>query len=237
MSVETYIGNELELFDKAKNWKSYYGNIIKPFLKGDVLEVGAGIGATTRTLCNGAQNKWVCLEPDAALASQINTLLKEKQLPACCELRTGTLADQSSGELFDTVIYIDVIEHIENDAAELIRAKNHLKPGGYLIILVPAHQWLYSPFDEAIGHFRRYNKNMLKAAIPPGFHQYQVIYLDSVGLMASVANKLFLKQSYPTQKQVLFWDSVLVPLSQLADVITFNAIGKSLLGIWRKKSD
>lgn len=234
MSVETYIGNELELFDKAKSWKAYYGNIIKPFLKGDVLEVGAGIGATTRTLCDGSQNKWVCLEPDKSLAGEIALKLQKNELPKCCELRTGTMADQSPDELFDAIIYIDVIEHIENDGAELQCANNHLKKDGHLIILVPAHQWLYSPFDEAIGHFRRYNKKMLTHAIPPGLFQHKLVYLDSAGLMASVANKLFLKQSYPTQKQVLFWDSALVPLSKLMDVIIFNSIGKSLLGIWKK---
>jgi SAM-dependent methyltransferase len=234
MSVENYIGNELELFDKAKNWKNYYGNKIKPLLKGDVLEVGAGIGATTKSLCNGDQNKWVCLEPDAALAKQVQLLLQQKDLPPCCELRIGTLEQQSNDELFDAIIYIDVIEHIENDAAELQRAKNHLKKGGNLIILVPAHQWLYSPFDEAIGHFRRYNKQMLKKAIPQDLKQQKLVYLDSVGLMASVANKLFLKQSYPTQKQVLFWDTILVPISRITDVISFNATGKSLLGIWQK---
>ena len=149
-------------------------------------------------------------------------------------MRIGTLEQQSPDELYDAIIYIDVIEHIENDAAELQRAFKHLKKNGHLIILVPAHQWLYSPFDEAIGHFRRYNKFMLKKAIPLGFTILKLAYLDSVGLMASVANKLFLKQSYPTQKQVLFWDSTLVPMSLITDVIIFNAIGKSLLGIWKK---
>lgn len=234
MAVENYIGNELELFDKAKNWKNYYGNIIKPFLKGDVMEVGAGIGATTRSLCDGTQNKWVCLEPDAELAKLITDKQQKKELPPCCELRVGTLEHQPIEELFDAVIYIDVIEHIENDGAELLRAKKHLKKGGHLIILVPAHQWLYSPFDEAIGHFRRYNKLMLKKAVPDGLTQLKLNYMDSVGFMASVANKLFLKQSYPTQQQVLFWDSTLVPLSKFSDVITFNSFGKSLLGIWRK---
>lgn len=231
---EHYIGNELELFDKAKNWKTYYGNIIKPYLKGDVMEVGAGIGATTRSLCDGSQNKWVCLEPDTQLATQIDTLLKKKELPMCCELRIGTLADQPVNELYDTIIYIDVIEHIENDASELQRASNHLKSGGHLVILVPAHQWLYSPFDEAIGHFRRYNKTMLKHAIPAGMKQHKLFYLDCIGLLASVANKLFLKQDYPTQKQVLFWDRTLIPISRLTDVLIGKSTGKSLVGIWKK---
>jgi SAM-dependent methyltransferase len=234
MPVETYIGSELDLFDKAKNWKGYYGKIVKPFLKGDVLEAGAGIGATTKTLCDGSQSKWVCMEPDAVLAGRIGNALQEKKLPQCCELRIGILAQQPPGELFDVIIYIDVIEHIENDKAELQLARDHLKQGGYLIILVPAHQWLYSPFDKAIGHFRRYNKPMLKKAIPAGMELNRLIYLDSVGWMASVANKLFLKQSYPTQQQVLFWDRTLVPLSFITDKIIFNSMGKALLGIWKK---
>ena len=75
---------------------------------------------------------------------------------------------------------------------------------------------------------------MLRKAVPQDLKQQKLDYLDGVGLMASVANKMFLKQSYPTQKQVLFWDSKLVPLSRFTDVISFNMIGKSLIGIWSK---
>ena len=109
-----------------------------------------------------------------------------------------------------------------------------MAPGGNLIILVPAHNYLFSPFDKAIGHFRRYNKKMLKKAAPKNLVQKKLIYLDSFGLFASLANKLLLKQSYPTLKQIKFWDNYIVPISRVMDKILFYSVGKTVVGIWQK---
>lgn len=232
--VTHYIGGELELFEKAVHWKKYYGSKLKPYLKGRVLEVGAGIGGTTLSLCDGTQNDWLCVEPDAALAASIEQLINNKQLPACCQLHVGTLEDIPPTELFDAILYIDVIEHIEDDRAELARAYAHLKPGGAILIIVPAHQWLYSPFDAAIGHFRRYSRPMLRRALPPQGRIVRLSYLDSVGLLASTANKLLLKQSQPNVKQIKFWDSFMVPISTFTDKLVLHNLGKSVLGIVQK---
>jgi SAM-dependent methyltransferase len=234
LNVEHYIGNELQLFEKAVNWKSYYGAMIQPYLKGTVMEVGAGIGATTQSLCNGKQEQWICLEPDQELASHIEKKINEQLLPSCCVLRKGILKEQPADEKYDTIIYIDVIEHIEDDAAELKEAASRLKAGGHLIILVPAHEWLFSPFDKAIGHFRRYNKRRLQQAVPQALKKIRLRYLDGVGLAASAANKLFLRQRYPTIKQILFWDTMMVPVSRVTDPLIGYAAGKSVLGIWQK---
>jgi SAM-dependent methyltransferase len=176
------------------------------------------------------------LEPDAALASRITELLRSRDLPACCRLHVGVLADLPAGEgLFDAILYIDVIEHIEDDAAELQRAYNRLAPGGAILIVVPAHQWLFSPFDKAIGHFRRYSRSRLRQVLPAGSHIQQLVYLDSVGLLASAANKLLLRQSYPTLGQIKFWDTTIVPVSRIADRVTGFALGKSVLAVVQKK--
>lgn len=230
-----YIGNELELFEHATHWKDYYGARLRPFLRGRVLEVGAGIGGTTRTLCDGTQADWLCLEPDAKLADRIAHLIAQRALPSCCRLHVGTLNDlpAADGE-FDAILYIDVIEHIEDDAAELRRAYARLVPGGAILIVVPAHQWLFSPFDQAIGHFRRYSRPMLRRVLPAGSRVRQLVYLDSVGLLASAANKLLLKQRHPTLAQIKFWDRTIVPLSRLTDRLTGFALGKSVLAVVEK---
>ncbi len=230
-----YIGNELELFKHAHNWKSYYSGFFRTYLKGDVCEVGAGIGETTRHLCDGKQGSWLCIEPDAQLVSEIEKKRRSNELPAVVEVLTGTLENVAPGRLFDAIIYIDVIEHIEDDKAELERASARLKPGGHLVILVPAHNFLFSPFDKAIGHFRRYNKRMLLKAIPGGMRKKVLRYLDSLGFFASLANKLFLKQRYPELKQIKFWDNFIVPVSRIADRILFFRAGKSVLGVWEKE--
>ena len=78
---------------------------------------------------------------------------------------SGTLSELSDSDKFDTILYMDVFEHIEDDRAELERAAAQLAPDGHLIVLAPAHQWLFTPFDESIGHYRRYSRRTLEA--PP----------------------------------------------------------------------
>lgn len=231
-----YIGNELELFKYAHNWKNYYSKHFKKLLVNNVLEVGAGIGETTKFLCDGTQKKWLCVEPDDKLTNIIKEKKANGYLPQNIQIITGTLNSISSEEKYDAILYIDVIEHIENDAEELIKASELLAPNGSLIILVPAHNYLYSPFDKAIGHYRRYNKKMLQKAVPKNLKQNKLIYLDSVGLIASLMNKLFLKQSYPTIKQISFWDNYIVPASKITDKILFNSVGKTVVGIWQKSN-
>jgi hypothetical protein len=230
-----YVGNELDLFEQATNWKRYYGRFLAPFLKEKVLEVGAGIGGTTRELCDGTQEKWLCLEPDPQLYATLENRINTKQLPTCCFSIKGTTGDLAQAEKFNTIMYIDVIEHIEKDRDELSRAKILLAEKGYLIVLVPAHQFLYNEFDKAIGHYRRYNKNMLAAAAPEGLQLRKIMYLDSCGLIASMMNKYFLKQDYPTIKQISFWNRFIVPVSKPIDFILNYNVGKTVVAIWQNK--
>jgi len=234
MQEINYIGNELELFQHASVWKNYYGDLIRPFLKGRVLEVGAGIGSTTSTLCDGSQKEWLCVEPDPVLFEKLDQKIKSGGLPACCRAMKGTTGDLPAEPVFDAIIYIDVIEHIEKDAAELEQAYKLLQPGGHLVVLVPAHQYLFNEFDRAIGHYRRYDKPMLKAAAPKALKLQKIRYLDSCGLFASLSNKYFLKQQYPTIKQIKFWNSVIVPVSKFTDVVFNYSVGKTLVAIWKK---
>ena len=227
-----YPGTELDLFQSATNWKNYFAQSIRPYLGESVLEVGAGIGGTTVILGENQRfQRWLCLEPDQNLCASLAG--KVKSLGPSFEARQGTLSALSAEEKFDSILYLDVIEHIEADQAELNRAMNHLKPGGHLIILVPAHNSLFSPFDTASGHFRRYNKKMLKLAVPGALEQRRLIYLDSTGLLLSLANRLLLQQSQPTTKQIQFWDKVIVPISRILDPIFGYQLGKSLVGIWK----
>jgi len=234
MSAFSYIGSELEIFAHAKRWKTYYASLISPFLGEQVLEVGAGMGATTKFLCAGTSKKWVCLEPDSNLIKIMDQSIQDGSLPAICSTRLGTIQNLEKQELFDSILYIDVIEHIKNDLLELDNAAEHLKPNGALIVLSPAHEWLFTPFDKAIGHYRRYSKKTLSALTPKNCTLQKVLYLDSVGTLLSTANQILLRQSMPTLGQILFWDQWIVPISKNIDPLLNFSFGKSILGIWRK---
>lgn len=231
-----YVGDELDLFSAAVRWKSYFRRRIKPYLGTTVLEVGAGLGGTTKTLCRGTERRWVCLEPDPVLANRLVAERSAGRLPAEVEIVVGTLENQLLQDQFDTILYMDVLEHIDGDRSEVMRAAERLGPGGHLIALSPAHSWLFTPFDQAIGHCRRYTKATLKALTPPSLELVWLGYLDSVGLMASLANKLLLQQAMPTPRQIAFWDRVLVRGSEWVDPLTGFQVGKSVLGIWRRRS-
>jgi hypothetical protein len=235
MSSFTYIGDELNLFSAAKNWKSYLRREITPFLGSEVLEVGAGLGGTTKFLCNGNFERWICLEPDASLAEHLSEQIRKGELPACCQVAVGTLENRTDTECFDTLLYIDVLEHIEDDKGELVRALSFLRSGGRLVVLSPAHQWLFSEFDRAIGHFRRYTRGALRAITPAGATVERLIYLDSVGLVASLSNRVLLKKSMPTARQISVWDGIMVPLSRALDLVLLHCLGKSVLGVWKKR--
>lgn len=230
----TYVGTELDVFARAVRWKAYYGSFLRPFLSGDVLEVGAGLGATTRVLCDGTPRSWLCLEPDPSLATKIDESIRAGTLPRCCRVLAGDLSALPEDAHFDAILYLDVLEHIEKDADELARASRHLRPGGRLAAVVPAHQWLYTPFDKAIGHYRRYTRRSLTACGPPGLAKESLFSLDSAGLLLSLGNRLLLRSAHPTDAQIQFWDRAVVPVSRLLDPLLLHRVGKTLIGIWRR---
>ena len=232
MSEFRYIGSELNLFGAIWNWKVYWSEQIQPFVRGDILEVGAGIGSNTRFLDHGGNTgRWVCLEPDAELNVLLVKNFAETQGRREYETVCGTLSSLN-GQQFDTIIYIDVLEHIHNDREEMNQAASHLRPGGHLIVLAPAHQPLFSTFDAAIGHFRRYNRRMLRAISPSGLRVERMRYLDCGGLILSAANMLLLRQSMPTKAQLLFWDRWVVPISRVFDRLLLYLVGKTIIGVW-----
>ncbi len=230
----TYAGDELRLFAVAANWKDYFRSRLLPYIGGDVLEVGAGLGATTQHLCTPGPRSWTCLEPDAELAKQLVEVVRNADLPLPAEIVVGTTGDLTPTRLFDTILYIDVLEHIEEDAAELRTAAQHLRPGGHLIVLSPAHQWLFSPFDKVIGHYRRYTRASLQAVAPEGLLTERLFYLDSIGFFASLANRVLLRQQYPTVQQIRAWDRYLVPVSRRVDGLLGYRAGKTVVGVWRQ---
>lgn len=227
-----YEGDELKLFQHAKHWKKYFSAQIQPYIKGHVLEVGAGIAATTLLLNDGSAKNWILLEPDKEMSASLKKKMESGELPANCLVETGTI-DQVNA-LFDTIIYIDVLEHIERDDNELQKAAYLLNKGGTIIILSPAFNFLYNPFDKAIGHYRRYNKKMLKKITPAGLTLMSMRYYDSMGYFAALMNKLLLRKKYPAQRQVLFWDNWLVPISTITDQLFFHSFGKSIIAVWNK---
>ena len=234
--MSAYVGSELELFSEARNWKAYFSRVLAPYVRGQVLEVGAGTGSNTPYLSTPAVNEWTSIEPDTSLARQIAERAARQQLPFNWTVVSGTIAALDPAARFETILYIDVLEHIADHHSELSRAALHLGAGGNLVVLAPAHQFLFSPFDASIGHYRRYSRANLIALNPPGCRLYRCFMLDIAGFAASLANRALLRASMPTAAQITLWDEVLVPISRILDRLTGYVLGKSVVAVWTRPS-
>jgi SAM-dependent methyltransferase len=228
-----YQGGELEIFAHAAKWKAYWNARIASWIRGDVLEVGAGIGRNTAMLQNPEVRSWHCLEPDPQIAREAAAAIAA--IPNC-SISTGTIA-QLAGRQFDSILYIDVLEHIEADREELAAAAEMLRTNGHLIVLSPAHQFLFSPFDASIGHHRRYNKSTLRALTPAACALDRLFYLDSAGMVLSLGNRMLLRQSLPTVRQIQIWDTYVIPISTALDPILGYTLGRSIIAVWTRTSN
>lgn len=233
-----YQGGELEVFKFAKNWKNYYKSLLIGHLgHNSIIEVGAGIGEMTKCLRQlSASSVWICVEPDKSNSSAIRKLILNEEIDGNIEVFTGTLEDFDPGDRkFESVLFIDSLEHIENDRKVLEDAASLLKPNGKIIIIAPAHNFIYSEFDKKIGHFRRYNKKIIRGIIPDSMREISFKYIDSVGLFLNLANKYLLKSSNPKLNQILFWDRCIVPISKLVDRMLNYHFGKNLVCVLKKE--
>ena len=229
-----YSGEELELFAGAVNWKKYWSDEIEEFIGDLVVELGAGIGLTALTLSKRPYQNWTAVEPDHSMYKKLEVLGASGKFGPNYSLIHGTSQNLQRNSKFDTALYIDVLEHIEDDFGELRRISQYLAAGGRIIVVAPAHNFLYSPFDRKVGHFRRYNRKMLADRMPGGMIMERLCYLDSAGLIASAANKLLFRSENPTYKQIKIWDRYMVRASRWIDPVIRHKMGKSIIAIFRK---
>lgn len=177
-------------------------NEFRPFLRGTVLDVGAGIGQLTELLAQEPEiNKVVAVEPDSRFARRFRVRLPQLQL---YELASTLMPTDTA---CDAVTSINVLEHIEDQVGELKHYRSWLaKARGFLCLLVPARPELYSAIDKDFGHFRRYTRHTLERCLTEsGFAVHRLYYFNFPGYFAWAVNFKFLRRrSFEPAKVALF---------------------------------
>ena len=225
-----YTGWELNLFDKANIFRDYQFNFLKNNITGKVCEVGPGHGI----VCD----RYIKLSQKISLYEKSEKLFKflKEKYKNNKKIKVYNRYFNQSKLMYDTILYLDVLEHIKQPKKELKNVFRSLKKGGRLILTVPAYQHLFSQFDKDVGHYRRYTtKTFLNEMRGINYSNFKNYYIDTIGYFLSLTSKIFLKKNYKSNfdKKIKIWN-FLIHISKILDFFTFYSFGKTLIIIVQK---
>lgn len=227
--------DDLEQLGTANHFFNWVLDEFHPYLRGRVLEVGAGTGTITRKLLDRYPGITItALEPAENL---IDPLRSYAALHPRVQVHRQTLAHfavPAGG--FDAAMYLNVLEHIADDGAELGMAGEALRPGGALLVFGPAHEWLYGDLDYKAGHYRRYSLRQLRSvAAAAGLEIVSLRYFDVLGVAPYWLVYRVLRHTDIPGSTMWSYDRLVVPASRLLQrLVPHPPIGKNVIMVARK---
>jgi len=237
--TESEIGEMIEAIQnldrmaKTVNYNNWIYKIIKPFIGKRILEIGCGIGNMTKFFLDyeaivAIDNSAECIEIMKSKFSHYKNL----------RIVNHDISNEGFGELrefnFDTVVCINVLEHIKDDLQALRHCYQLLKERGRLILFVPALKILYGTVDRADSHYRRYTRiELTKKLREAGFVIKKASYANFFGIFPWVLHSKILKRSLHPPRQMVFFDKF-VPFFAFWEKLFLPPIGLSLLFVCRK---
>jgi len=226
---QIYEGHDLKILADLPN---YYGWIIeafRPYLKDRTMEIGTGIGTISKLILDDAE-ELILVEPSAHLTEYLPPSIADNDkvfiYNETLEQRLPQMADRSC----DTIIMVNVLEHIEDDGSALEALHRVLKPGGHLLLFVPALQSLYSELDRKHGHFRRYHLAPLAYKLNAyGFKIQDKRYFDLAGVLPWwLINTLGKKTEFNPDMAALY-DRFFIPVTKFIERFISPPLGKNIL--------
>lgn len=235
MNEETiYFGKDLEAMSSAVNYTRWILEHFQPFLGKNVAEVGAGTGNFSRYLVDCGVERLLAFEP----SDNMYPILAQRFAGNSKIVTSKAYFDGGQHRnAFDSILYVNVLEHIEDDVAAMQGAHQALAPGGHILVFVPALQFLYSELDRQVGHFRRYSKKeLVRVVSAAGFTIRKVRYFDLAGIIPWYIAFVLLKQT-ATSGNVSLYDKLVVPLMKRVEKIVPPCTGKNLLLVGKKEEN
>ena len=231
-----YVGKDLEAMSFAVNYHKWILEEFRPFLGKKLVEVGAGTGSFSELLLQEKPENLALVEP-----SEMFDFLEQNIAQFETETSVNyynTIFSEAADNLRkkpDTIIYCNVLEHIEDDAGELEKVYETLEPGGHCLVFVPAFMSLYGAFDAKVGHFRRYTKNELEEkGKSAGFKIVKSKYFDFVGIFPWYVKYKLLKSDSLESGAVTAYDRFAVPVTRQFEKFLKFPVGKNILTVLQK---
>jgi SAM-dependent methyltransferase len=227
-----YSGTELEAVAGAKNYYKWIVERFAPFLGRCVVEVGAGLGTFAEfIIASPGVESLLCVEPAEnvfpALAERFNS---DKRIRTV----RGNIEQVELSDAADSVVAVNVLEHVEDDEEFLRAAAKIVVPGGHLLLFVPAHQFLYGSLDAAFDHYRRYSKAGLSSVVSrAGWELVRIYNVNIAGILPWLIAGKILRSTTLGHWQMWIFDRLVIPVIKRVESVREPFVGQSLLVIAR----
>lgn len=227
-TADLALQDTLASLEATRNYNSWIFGLIRPYLGSTVLEVGAGHGTFTELLARDA-DRVVAVDLSERCVDQLRARFPDD---SGVEVVHGDVDVASARGPFDTVVMINVLEHIEDDDRALRELRASLRPGGMLALWVPALPLLYSQFDRKIGHHRRYRHRALRSLLTDtGFVPVECRYVNMVGALGWFAGMRLLGRTPSNETLLRLADRYVLPIGRRCESRLSPPFGQSLLAI------
>ncbi|GFM17770.1 MULTISPECIES: class I SAM-dependent methyltransferase [Mycobacteriaceae] len=227
-------GRQLEAAGRDKpRYRRYQYDLIAPHCGRTILEVGAGLGEFAEQF--GDVDRLVLTDVDPGAVE-----LMARRFAGRPEVQTRTLALGVAPELDEpvaSVVAINVLEHIEDDAGALRSLATAVQPGGSIVLWVPGYQQLYGEFDRKVGHVRRYTPSTLASAVRRAGLDVELV--KPVNLLGGIAWWLTVRRggsTSPDSKLVAVFDRFVVPVTRALERVVRPPFGQSVLCVARVRA-
>ena len=225
---------DLEIMSRARNYTEWIFDKYENCIGKRVVEIGAGIGNFTgkfidKELVIAVDNYKPCIDYiKNRFADNNNIVPFEESIDSPSILSLSRYSP-------DTIVCINVLEHVEDDIAALDNMFSILTEGGKLILLVPAFQFMYGTIDRLVGHYRRYSKRDIETKlVTAGFYVKSISYMNCIAPFGWFLNNRILKKQEESLSQVIFYDRFVVPWLRKVEQIFIPPFGLSLVVVGEK---
>jgi glycosyltransferase involved in cell wall biosynthesis len=223
----------LDAFASAPNFNRWMADTIRPYIGRRVLEIGAGMGNLTRLLLPG-RKRYVATDIDREHLERLKNRLANRPNLETAELNAVEPEGQAAfrGQM-DTVVCLNVLEHIQDAAGALRNIRSLLEDGGRAVILVPCGQSIYNSLDEELGHFLRYSEDQLRQRMTEaGFEVETVLRFNRASRPGWWLNGTILKRRTISRLQLKNFDRLVWILRRVDSYLPWEQT--SIIGIGRK---
>ena len=230
VAMDRFLARELEIIAEMPRYYDWITDKIRPHVGGQVVEIGAGIGSLSERLLPLSDD--LCLvEPSTYFTSVLHQRFGGRDDVFIHNSSVENYLEASHRGRCNTVVMVNVLEHIKGDAAVLAGVRELLEKGGKLAVFVPALPFLYSKLYEVVGHYRRHLRQDLSALL----EVIDICYMDVLGILPWWLVMTLLGNTTFNRRQVRLYDTVGVPLTRAIEGLFKPGIGKNVLAVAERR--